>query len=182
MFVGWSRTPDDRTPEGAYLRIAKAVSVGKPELAFAYLETSAQHACFTIRDYRKQARERVLATYPEPERTRLADEWAAEAAAPDGSDVFALLARRRGYVDRLRRDLSGAAKVDIRGERATIETANGTRYTFRKRDNGIWGLTLFTADLVQEAEKAARDAAMIDKASQDYERVQKSEPTGADGG
>jgi hypothetical protein len=61
--------------------------------------------------------------------------------------------------------------VEINGERATVETFKGTRYPFRRRENGIWGLTLFTATLESEAEKAARDAAMIDKAAADYDRV-----------
>ena len=53
----------------------------------------------------------------------------------------------------------------------TVETVRGTRYPFRRRPNGIWGLTLFTATLVAEAEKAARDAKLIDKAAADYERA-----------
>jgi hypothetical protein len=165
------RYPSDRTPEGAYLRIAKAVNQGRPRDFFAYVETAAQHAAYTIRDYRRQARERVLATYPEPERTRLATEYEVEAAAPDGADLFALHAERKGFLGQLRRDLSGIAKVEVQGERATIETARGTRYAFRKRENGIWGLTLFTAVLVADAEKAARDFAIIDAAARDYERA-----------
>ncbi len=171
----WLTYPSDRTPEGAYLRVMSAVNRGKPEAFFAYLETEAQHACYTIRDYRKKSRDRVLASYPEPERTRLAKEYADAAAAPDGSDVFAIEARRRGWLDRLRRDVSGVKKVEIRGERATVETVRGTRYPFRRRDNGIWGLTLFTATLVADAQKAARDYAMIQKAADDYDRVKKSE-------
>jgi len=117
----------------------------------------------------------VLAAYPEPERTRLAGRYAAEAEAPDGADVFALYAEQNGWVQRLRRDLSGIAKVEVQGERATIETARGTRYPFRRRpENGIWGLTLFTATLVAEAERAARDHAMIEKAAADYQRVKQS--------
>ena len=167
--------PSDRTPEGAYYRVALAVNRGEAKQFFAYLETRAQHACYTIRDYRKKARERVLAAYPEPERTRLAGRYAAEAAAPDGADVFALYAEQNGWVQRLRRDLSGIAKVEVQGERATIETARGTRYPFRRRpENGIWGLTLFTATLVAEAERAARDHAMIEKAAADYQRVKQS--------
>src|SRR6187549_1956319 len=95
--------PSDRTPEGAYLRVAIAVNRGRAEDFFAYTETRAQHAAYTIRDYRKKARERVLAAYPEPERTRLANEYAAEASAPDGADVFALYAKRNGWLARLRR-------------------------------------------------------------------------------
>jgi hypothetical protein len=75
-------------------------------------------------------------------------------------------------MNRLRRDLSGVAKVERRGERATVETARGTRYPFRVRpENGIWGLTLFTAELATEAERAARDHRMIEKAAADYERA-----------
>jgi hypothetical protein len=171
----WLTYPSDRTPEGAYLRVMSAVNRGKPEAFFAYLETAAQHACYTIRTYRKQARDRVAAAYPEPERERLLRAYAAEADAPDGADVFALHARQRGWLDRLRRDLSGIATVEIHGDRATVQTTRGTRYPFRRRENGIWGLTLFSATLVAEAEKAARDAAMIDKAAADYERVKKAD-------
>ena len=170
----WLAFPSDHTPDGAYLRIVIAVNRDAPKQCFAYLETEAQHACYTLRDYRKRSRERLLAAYPEPERTRLAAEWAEIAAAPDGADVFALEARRRGWLDLLRRDLSGVRRIEEGGERATVETARGTRYPFRRRENGIWGLTLFTAVLVAEAEKAARDAAMVDRAADDYERAKRA--------
>jgi hypothetical protein len=163
--------PSDRTPEGAYLRVAIAVNRGKAEDFFAYTETRAQHAAYTIRDFRKKSRERVLSAYPEPERTRLAQEYAAEAAAPDGADVFALYAKRFGWMTKLRRDLSGIKRVEIAGDRATVETARGTRYAFRRRENGIWGLTLFTPLLDAEAERAARDFSVIDKAAADYARA-----------
>ena len=163
--------PSDRTPEGAYLRVAIAVNRGRAQDFFAYTETRAQHAAYTIRDYRKRARERVLAAYPEPEKSRLALEYAAEANAPDGADVFALYAKRYGWLARLRRDLSGVKKIETAGDRATVETAHGTRYPFRRRENGIWGLTLFTPILDAEAERAARDFVLIEKAAQDYSRV-----------
>ncbi|HEY4160346.1 MAG TPA: hypothetical protein VGM29_19675, partial [Polyangiaceae bacterium] len=136
-----------------------------------YLETEAQHACYTIRDYRKKARARVLAAYPEPERSRLATLYQEEANAADGADVLVIFAHRFGWVNRLRKDLSGVAHVEIHGERATVETAHGTRYPFRRRDNGIWGLTLFTAALDAEAEKAARDLSIVEKSAADYERA-----------
>ncbi|MEB2310950.1 MAG: hypothetical protein OZ921_02165 [Sorangiineae bacterium] len=170
----WATYPSDRTPEGAYLRVMTAVNQGKPEACFAYLETEAQHASYTLRDYRRKSRARVLASYPEPERSRLAETYRAEAEAADGSDLFAIEARRRGWLARLRRDLSGIAKVEIHGERATVETVRGTRYPFRRRDNGIWGLTSFTAALVADAEKAARDDALIQRAADDYDRVKSS--------
>jgi hypothetical protein len=171
----WLTYPSDRTPEGAYLRVMSGVNRGRAQDLFAYTETAAQHACFTIRTYRRKARERVLAAYPEPERSRLAEEYGPEAAAADGADVFALYAERRGWMNRLRRDLSGVKSVEIQGERASVETVRGTRYPFRRRENGIWGLTLFTAVLVADAEKAARDAGIIDKAALDYERVRRLE-------
>ena len=167
----WLTYPSDHTPEGAYLRVMSAVNRGKPGAFFAYIETAAQHACFTIRDYRKKARARVLASYPEPERSRLAGEYKAEAEAADGSVIFAMQARQRGWLTRLRRDMSGVKKVEINGERATVETVRGTRYPFRRRENGIWGLTLFTATLLTEAQKAARDYAMVKQAADDYDRV-----------
>jgi hypothetical protein len=168
--------PSDRTPEGAYYRVVIAVNKAQPTAIFPYLETPAQHACYTIRDYRKRARERVLSAYPEPERSELAARHAAEAAAPDGADVFAMYAERLGWITKLRRDLSGIAKIETRDERATVETVRGTRYPFRRRpENGIWGLTLFTPTLAAEAERAARDFALIDAAAKDYERAARGE-------
>ena len=167
--------PSDRTPEGAYLRVVIAVNRGRAQDFFAYTETRAQHACYTIRDYRKKARERVLHSFPEPERTRLAAEYAEQAAAPDGADVLAIYAKQNGWMNRLRKDMSGVTRIEVQGERATVQTAHGTRYPFRRRDNGIWGLTLFTATLSAEAEKAARDLALIDKAASDYEHAAKRE-------
>jgi hypothetical protein len=168
--------PSDRTPKGAYLRVVIAVNRGRAQDFFAYTETRAQHACYTIRDYRKKTRERVLASYPEPERSRLAAQYAEEAAAPDGADVLAIYAKQNGWMNRLRKDMSGIAQIDEQGERATVQTVHGTRYPFRRRDNGIWGLTLFTATLSAEAEKAARDLALIEKAASDYDHAAKAEP------
>jgi hypothetical protein len=51
-----------------------------------------------------------------------------------------------------------------------VITARGTRYPFRRRENGMWGLTLFTAELVAEAEKAARDFDVVKRAADDYAR------------
>ncbi len=177
VVYAYASFPSDRTPEGAYLRVAIAVNRGKAQDFFAYTETRAQHAAYTIRDFRKKARDRVLSSYPEPERTRLAKEYEAEALAPDGADVFALYAERHGWMGRLRRDLSGVKKVEVAGERATVETIRGTRYPFRKRENGIWGLTQFTPMLDAEAERAARDFSVIERAAADYARAPK--PSGS---
>jgi hypothetical protein len=163
--------PPDTAPEGAYARIALSVAEGRPHDAFPYLETEAQWAAYTIRDARKKACERVRASYPPEQGAPLLDAWKDAAIAPDGSDVFALFAVRRGWVARLDRDLSGAAHVEIQGERATVVTARGTRYPFRRRENGIWGLTIFTAELQAEAERASRDLDGVDRAAGDYDRA-----------
>ncbi|WP_437876037.1 hypothetical protein [Sorangium sp. So ce513] len=165
------RFPPDTTPEGAYLRIAYNLGASDTRACFPYLEDRAQHAAYTIRDYRRKAFERIEASYPEPERARLLDQYRAHAMAEDGADVWVDLAAKQGFVARLRRDLSGIGKVEVTGERATVETARGTRYPFRRRENGIWGLTLFTAELVAEAERAARDWDVVEKAALDYERA-----------
>ena len=89
----------------------------------------------------------------------------------DGSDAFCMYVEKRGLMQRLRKDLSGVAKVEIEGERATVITARGTRYAFRKRPNGIWGLTLFTAELVSERNRAERDLSVIRNAAADYDRA-----------
>jgi hypothetical protein len=165
--------PADTTPEGAYVRIAQAVMEDRPRDAFAYLETEAQWACFTIRDLRKKALDRARESYPEPDRSTLVAAYEPLATAGDGADVFVRLARERGFLARLRRDLSGAVRVDVEGERASVVTARGTRYAFRRRDNGIWGMTMFTAELSAEAERAARDLSVVTAAADDYDRAKR---------
>ena len=161
----------DTTPQGAYQRIAKNVSEGKIDDVFAYLETEAQWASFTIRDARLKACRAIQSHYPAEEGAPLLEHYKEECAAPDGPQVFALVAKRRGWVPRLKRDLSGVARTEVEGPRATVVTARGTRYSFRRRDNGIWGLTLFTAELLAESERASRDLITVEKAAQDYERT-----------
>ncbi len=168
--------PGDRTPEGAYARLVLAISEGHPRDCFAYLETQAQWAAYTVRDYRAKAAARIEAAYPEPDRSRMLAEHRVEASAPDGADIWQFLAERRGYLARLRKDLSGVRRIEVVGERATVETARGTRYTFRRRENGIWGLTAFTGDLLAEAEKAARDFEVVDLAARDYQAA-RAEPS-----
>jgi hypothetical protein len=145
--IGHRPFPPETSPEGAYARIALSVEERRTNDIFPYLETEAQWAAYTIRDARKKACDRVRASYVSGERERLLHEWGEEAAAPDGADLFAIVARKQGWMARLERDLSGAASVDVEGERATVVTARGTRYPFRRRENGIWGLTVFTAEL-----------------------------------
>ena len=163
--------PSDRTAEGAYMRIARNVGKNQPREFFAYLEEEAQWACFTIRDMRARAVKRIVESYPEPQRSQLLVQYKRYAEAPDGSDVFALIYEERGWSKRLRRDLSGAVRVDVEGERASVITARGTRWPFRLRKNGIWGLTVFSAELVAEAEKATRDLAVVEAAASDYDRA-----------
>jgi hypothetical protein len=165
--------PSDRTPEGAYMRIAHAVEDDRIKDVFPYLETEAQWAGYTIRDARAKACARIEASYPPPAGADLLHAYSPLGEAPDGSDVFALLATQKGWVARLRKDLSGVVRVATEGERASVVTARGTRYPFRRRDNGIWGLTIFTAELVAEGERASRDLAVVNAAADDYDRARK---------
>jgi hypothetical protein len=169
MFA-WRRFPSDRTPEGAYFRVVIAVNRGQVEAVFPYLETAAQHAAFTIHGYVVQSRARIAATYPGTEREAALARLPPLEVVEAGPGVFAWYAQKYGWIDRLRRDLSGVRNIVEEGDRATVETIRGTRYAFRKRENGMWGLTLFTARLVGDAEKAARDLSVIEQAAQDYER------------
>src|ERR1700677_4067399 len=76
--------PSNTTPDGAYVRIGRAITDGHPRDAFAYLETEAQWAASSIRDLRSRASERVRASYPPGERAAVLAPWADEASAPDG--------------------------------------------------------------------------------------------------
>lgn len=170
VFRHLSEFPPETTPEGAYMRIALSIANDDVVACFPYLDEEAQHAAFSIHDYAAKAAARIEASYPEEAKSRALPAYRALADARDGPGVWALLARRHGWSGRLRRDLSGAEAVEIADERATITTARGTRYSFRRRPNGIWGLTLFTAELSAEAERLARDWEQIDAAAADYQR------------
>ncbi|MFO0666567.1 MAG: hypothetical protein U0174_21610 [Polyangiaceae bacterium] len=163
--------PSDKTPEGAYMRIARSMAMNKPLEIFPYLENEAQWASYSIRDSRKEAKTLVLRSYPEPAKTEWLTTHGKIADAPDGSDAFYIYSEQRGLLERLKKDLSGVDRVDIDGERATVVTARGTRYAFRKRPNGIWGLTLFSAELIAERNRAERDLSVIRTAAADYDRV-----------
>jgi hypothetical protein len=160
--------PAEDTPEGAYARITIAISEDRPRDIFAYLEDEAQWAAHTIRKERAAALSKARAHYPPEELSKLETELGEDAKASDGADVFIRIARARGWIARLRRDLSGIARVERDGDRATIVTARGSRYALRRRTVGIYGLTMFTAELMDGAEKATRDRARIDDAAHDF--------------
>lgn len=168
IVLAWAFYPNDKTPKGSYYRVMAAVNRGQAAAVFPYLETHAQHAAFTIGNYTRQSRDVVLAAYPEPEKSRELERLSPVADVEPGPGVFAWYAERYGWMDRLRRDLSGVKSIEIDGERATIETVKGTRYPFRRRDTGMWGLTLFTARLVDDGQKAARDHSQVEAAASDY--------------
>jgi hypothetical protein len=138
---------------------------------FPYLETDAQWASFTIKDARAKACARIRGSYPKGRGEDLLAAYAPIAELPDAPDVFVVFAKQKGFVAQLRRDLSAVSKVDLQGERASVVTARGTRYPFRIRDNGIWGMTLFTAVLMAESERASRDLAVVAAAADDYDRA-----------
>lgn len=162
--------PAASTPEGSYMRLARAVSEGQLETAFAYLEDDARDACYTVHRTRKDASTLVAEAFPEPERSEVLARYKEEAETSGGPAVFTLEANEHGWVTRLKKDLSGVAAVETDGERATVVTARGTRYTFRKQRDGGFGLTMFTADLVAKGNRAARDLDVVRKAAVDYGR------------
>jgi hypothetical protein len=166
--VAWLLFPSDRTPKGAYYRVVTAVNQREPLALFPYLETAAQHAAYSIHHYSKDSAAIARSEYPEGERARLLERLEPFANAREGPGVFALYAHEFGWMDQLRRDLSGVQRVETDGDRATVQTVRGTRYAFRRRDNGMWGLTLFTSRLVADAEKAARDYSVIEASAADF--------------
>src|SRR5678810_849513 len=115
VVVSRASFPSDQTPQGAYARIVLAITEGRPRDCFAYLETQSQWASYTIHDFRAKASALVARSYPEPERTTLLARYKREAEAPDGADIWADLAESRGFIARLRNDLSGVKHVDASG-------------------------------------------------------------------
>lgn len=167
--------PSDKTPEGAYLRIAGEIGRGDYVTPFHYLEERAQHACYSIANYRSKSSALIATHYKEPERSTWLARYqtyaeATAGGADPGAAVWLAIAEKQGFLAELKKDLSGIAKVEHRSDdanaaeamtHATITTMKGTRYAFRRRDNGMWGLTLFTAFLDAEAKRASRDYEQI---------------------
>lgn len=161
--------PSERTPEGAYLRIALAFGEGRVRDSFPYLESEAKHALHTVHEYRQKSLQVIRKSFEQPERNKWEQAYQLEGDAADPPEMWARIAEQKGWDERMRRDLSGIALVERVGQRATVVTARGTRYPFREGDDGIWGLTLFTAELVARKEKAARDYEIVQRAAADYE-------------
>ncbi|MGZ3418822.1 MAG: hypothetical protein ACXVEF_08335 [Polyangiales bacterium] len=161
--------PPEDVPEGAYARIAVALYDARYRDVFPYLEDEAQWAAHTIQKEREKALDRAKRSFPPGELAVLEADIGVDARSADGADVFVRFAKKKGWFNRLRQDLSGVARVERDGDRATVVTARGTRYPMRRRTVGIWGLTAFTADLADAAEKATRDRARIEDAARDYD-------------
>jgi hypothetical protein len=161
--------PAESTPEGAYARVAVAVAEGRLRDLFPFVEDEAQWAAYTIQKERATALERARRSYPKEALTPLEAEYGADAAAPDGADVFVRIGKSRGWFARLKRDLSGVARTELDGDRATLVTTRGSRYSMRHRTVGLWGLTAYTAELTVDAERATRDRVRVEAAARDYD-------------
>lgn len=171
--IGAASYPSDRTPEGAYLRIVQAVNQDRPQDFFAYTDEEAQHACYSVLDNRRRARARIQSAYPQAKQADALLPFQGILGLEGAPDVFAYYARREGWLSQLRHDLSAIKTVEQAGPRATIVTVVGTRYSLRRRPNGIYGLSAFTPFLREEAEKSARDFVLIDKTAADYEALRR---------
>lgn len=145
-----------------------ALADDRPEDLFAYLEDEAQWAVHTLRKEHQAALGAARKSYPADALKPLEAELGVDAASKDAPEVFVRIAKARGWLTRLRKDLSGLARVERDGDRATLVTARGNRIPVKRRTVGIWGLTMFTAELVVEAEKATRDRIRIEEAAKDY--------------
>ena len=157
IYWKFGRFPPETEPKGAYLRIVQALQDGRPVEIFPYTETATQHGCYSILGYHRDAYQLITAEFPEERKLSDAPRYEEFAGMKDGSEVFLSIAVRGGYLERLTKDLSAVKQVQINGERATVETVRGTRYSFRRRSNGIWGLTMFSAEIQTEALRSARE-------------------------
>lgn len=160
--------PPADTPEGAWAHVCVALADDRPEDLFAYLEDEAQWAVHTLRKERATALAAARKSYPADALAPLEAELGADAASKDAPEVFVRLARKKGWLARLRKDLSGVARVERDGDRATLVTARGNRVPLKRRTVGLWGLTMFTAELIVEAEKSTRDRVRVEEAAKDY--------------
>jgi hypothetical protein len=165
-----SRLPPADTVEGAYVRLARAIAEDRAGDCFDHLDDVAQRAAARIAADADEVAARIEASYPEAEREAALAPYRDLARADGGAGVWALLAARRGWIARLRLDLSGVGAVQIDGDRATLVTARGTRYPFQRRPGGGWGLGLFTAELAAESARLGRVRERIAAAADDYER------------
>ena len=140
---------------------------------FPYLEDEAQNAICTAHEYRSKTLALIRSSFEEPERSRMEETYREEGDAAGPSSLWEILALRHGWDARLRGDLSGVESVEVVGQRATVVTARGTRYPFRRAASGVWGLSLFTADLMVQKDRAPRDFHVMEQAASDYDRARR---------
>ena len=154
--------PPDTQPDGA--TCASRTTISRARRARSLLpEDAAQHATFTIRDFRAKAAARRDAL-PEPERSKLMASYHEIASAPDGPSVSDPGARAR--LDRAAaQDLSESLRSDRGRARDGRHRARDPLLLSPARQRHL-GLTMFTAELLVEADAPARDFDVVLRASE----------------
>ncbi len=180
VFLGvYARSyPADTTPEGAYLRMAKHLELGQPQVVFSYLEVAARDATYAMARTRTESLAVVRKNFPADEVLVFTEKYGAIAVGDNGPQAFARYAEARGWVAHLTKGLSPIEHVENDGDLATVVTATGGRYVFHRDPDGRYGLTFFTAELVAQAQQALRDREVILRSGVDYERRRQGEKEG----
>ncbi len=148
--------PSDREPRGAYVRIVESVTRNRPEDFFAYLEDAAQHACFTIRDYRKAALGRVRASFPGERAARVRAALRSDRGCSRRSRGIGLLCAKAKAGSQARSRLARAAAVEIQGERAARRHGAGHSLQLPTPCGWDLGAHGLSPKLTSEARRAQR--------------------------
>jgi hypothetical protein len=162
--------PSDQTPEGAYARVTLAINDRRWTDIFPYLDDRSQWALHTIARERRVSRETVV-QFPPDVRAGFETILADATTQNEGAEVFVAMAFKHHWLEDLARDLSKIDHIEGSGDTRLLVTAHGARYPFVRRKGGIWGLATWRETFEQEAERATRDRARIEKARDDLSRV-----------
>ncbi len=162
--------PPDATPEGAYARIALALSNGRPKDAFAYLETDAQWAGY-LDPRRSETGRRAREGKLPGDRTGSVARGVAQRGGRAGRRRCVRSSGQTPWVDRAARE--GLVGRDSDGNtgrpRDHRNRAKHALLVSPTRQRHL-GADPFTAELQAEAERAARDLDVVERAADDYDR------------
>lgn len=167
-----SDPPSATTLEGAFERVASAVDAQDARRLYWDLDLEARHSLMSIHRDQIAIRERV-ARYPAAERSRARGAWSVGAEAKNPGELFEELCRRDRCLSRLREKLGGIESIERSPEGGVIRTTRGGLYSFRKGADGRFGLLGFGEQFQNLKREVARDRAMVERTSAQYQQVEK---------
>ena len=165
-------TPDARTLEGAFERVASAIDAGDAKRLYWDLELETRYSLMSVHRYQKRIRE-LVATYPDEERARgVAGRWSIGANAKDPGELFAALCAEQHCLEPLRARIGAASRITPTPTGGVVQTVRGGTYRFAKGTDGRYGLVAFGENFAALKIEVARDLETVEQNAVLYREAQ----------